>query len=134
MSPRAKKVKDLLSEHDHQCLLFRWADAMSNGRPELSELFAVPNGARTSMRTAKKLKAEGLKKGIEDIILLIPRGGFHGLLIELKKADGVASDVSPDQRSWHDVHRARGYCVDVCFGWRRAVEALTFYLDQPPPP
>ena len=132
MSPRARKAKDLLSEHDHQVLLFRWADAMGFRLPELSEMFAVPNGARTSMRTAKKLKAEGLKKGIEDIILLVPRAGFHGLLIELKKADGVASDVSPDQRSWHDVHRARGYCVDVCFGWERARDSLMFYLDQPP--
>jgi hypothetical protein len=129
----SKKAKDLLSEHDHQVLLFQWMALQGNRMPELCEAFAVPNGARTSMRTAKKLKAEGLKKGIEDIILLVPRAAYHGLLIELKKADGVASDVSPDQRAWHSVHRARGYCVDVCFGWEQARESLTWYLQLLPP-
>jgi hypothetical protein len=119
------------SEHAEQVEVFRWAADMGATHPELLELFAVPNGARTATTVAKRLKAEGLKKGVEDVLLLVARGGWHGLCLELKRADGVPSDVKPAQREWHAIHTRRGYRVVVCFGAEEAKRVLLEYLTLP---
>lgn len=119
------------TEHNEQVVLFRWADVMKAKHPELAELFAVPNGARTSMTVAKKLKAEGLKAGVEDVILLVARGGYHGLCIELKRRKPASSNVSADQKEWHKRHMLRGYKVAVCYGAEEAQTVLLEYLAQP---
>ena len=54
--------------------------------------FAVSNGAKRNVWTAKILKDEGVRAGVSDLILLIPRHGYAGLLIETKTPDGKQSD------------------------------------------
>lgn len=54
--------------------------------------FAVCNGAKRNVWTAKILKDEGVRAGVSDLILLIPRHGYAGLLIETKTPDGKQSD------------------------------------------
>ena len=56
-------------------------------------------GMRTSVKTAKKMKAAGYKRGFPDMQIFKARGGYHGLLIELKIGPGVPS---PDQKKWRD--------------------------------
>jgi len=131
-SERIAKVARVPLEHHEQRALFSWARVTKKALPELGEMFAVPNGARTAMSVAKRLKAEGLKKGVEDVMLLVARGGYHGLLIEMKRVNGVDSDVSDEQREWHDIHRARGFLVVVCNGAEEAKAVLLSYLSQEP--
>jgi hypothetical protein len=38
------------------------------------------------------MKDEGVRAGVADLILLIPRHGFAGLLVEMKTPDGKQSD------------------------------------------
>ena len=47
-------------------------------------LIAVPNAARRNARTGAILKREGLTAGVADLILLVGRGEFHSLCIEMK--------------------------------------------------
>lgn len=54
--------------------------------------FAVGNGGRRNAWTAKIMKDEGVRAGVSDLILLIPKHGYAALLIEMKKPDGVQSD------------------------------------------
>jgi VRR-NUC domain. len=117
------------SEHDEQVRLFQWAELAAGRYPELREMFAVPNGEHRHKATAGKLRAEGVKAGVEDIVLLVPRGGFHGLLIEMKRVDASPSDVKPDQRAWHEIHRSRGFCVWVCKGFEDARRVVMDYLS-----
>lgn len=118
-------------EHEEQADLFTWAELESTRHPELLELFAIPNGARTAMSVARKLKAEGLKAGVEDVMLLVARGGYHGLLIEMKRTDASPSDVKPEQLAWHATHTRRGYKVVVCKGAEEAKATLLSYLSLP---
>lgn len=111
-------------EHDEQRDVIVWARATKG----LELLFSVPNGARTSFSVAKRLKAEGLRAGVPDLILPVARGGYHGLYVEMKRVDGVPSDVSAVQQAWHLELRHEGYCVKVCFGFMQARNALTAYL------
>lgn len=54
--------------------------------------FAVSNGGVRNVWTAKILKDEGVRAGVSDLILLIPKHGYAGLLMETKTPDGKQSD------------------------------------------
>lgn len=54
--------------------------------------FAVGNGGARNVWTAKIMKDEGVRAGVADLILLIPRHGYSCLCIEMKTPDGKQSD------------------------------------------
>lgn len=90
-------------------------------------MYAVPNGAWTgSVKHAVRLKAEGLKPGVPDLVLPCARGNYHGLYIEMKRVKG--GKVSPEQHEYIAFLRAEGYCVEVCQGHGPAVDAINRYM------
>jgi hypothetical protein len=113
-------------EHDEQVALFDWADRSTGRHPELSLMFAVPNGGARNIIVAKKLKDEGVKRGVPDLMLAAPRRGYHGLFIEMKKVKG--GRVSPEQTEWKTKLQAQGYRVEVCAGFEAAKETILEYL------
>lgn len=110
-------------EHDNQVALFEWA--AYDKRPELKMLFAVPNGGLRNKAVAGKLKAEGVKAGVEDVFLDVARGGHHGLRIEMKAGK---NKPTPEQKDWMARHNAEGYLAMVCYDWTEATEAINRYL------
>lgn len=127
-------------EHQEQKAVFEWAQALEGQHPELELLHAIPNGGgrpskqRYDKKTgrmvrysveAAKLKAEGVKPGVPDVMLPVARQGFHGLYIEMKADRGR---TSKDQRRWIDRLRAEGYRVEVAVGWVAAARILAEYL------
>lgn len=118
------------TEHAEQAALVAWADGLSGRVPGLALLLAIPNGARTSMSVAKRLRAEGLRKGAPDLFLAQPARGFHGLWLEMKRQRGGV--VSPEQRAWHAALIGAGYDVRVCRGWEEAARAILIYLGRRP--
>jgi len=73
-----------MSEHDLQCNFFAWAALQACKYPDLSKMFAIPNGGLRNVIVASKLKREGVKAGIPDVFLPVARGGFIGCWIEFK--------------------------------------------------
>jgi hypothetical protein len=116
------------SEHGEQVALFIWAQTLWAREPRLKLMFAIPNGGLRDKITAARLKAEGVKSGVPDIMLPVQSRGFAGLFIELKKAKGGV--VSDAQTSWKDDLTAQGYFVAVCYGWTDAMECIQWYLDK----
>lgn len=116
------------TEDEEQMALFTWANHMAvTGRlPELYWLYHVPNGGSRGPAEAGRFKAMGVKKGITDVALDVPRGGFHGLRIEMKRREG--GTVSQDQRDWIDHLNANGYRAVVCYGWDEARMEIEDYL------
>jgi hypothetical protein len=113
-------------EDDHQLALFKWA-RMANikGVQVADYLIAIPNGGKRNAREAGRMKAMGVKAGVSDMLLPIPRGHYHGLWIELKAPDGR---VSPEQKAWIEKMVMQGYSARVCFGWEEARIAIQLYL------
>ena len=113
-------------EHREQVFLFSWAAWAATERPELALMFAVPNGGRRDAVTGKRLKDEGVKPGVPDIILPVARGEYHGLFIELKAGAGRPS---AEQRGWLAALAAQGYRAAVCRGAAEAMALLEEYLS-----
>ena len=61
------------TENQEQAALFEWAEAASGKYPELRLLHAIPNGGLRDGRTAAVLQRTGVKSGVPDIHLPIPR-------------------------------------------------------------
>lgn len=70
----------------------------------------------------------GVLFGIPDLIVFEPRGGYGGLLIELKTETG---HLSPTQESMCRALANAGYYVEVCFGFDAFVECVDKYFSLP---
>lgn len=110
------------TEHWEQVQLFAWAENL----PELELMHAIPNGGKRDIRTAIKLKAEGVKPGVPDIFLPLPLGGKHGLYIELKRRK--YGRVTEEQAAWLEALMRHGYACAVCHGWEMARDVIIDYL------
>lgn len=71
------------SEHDEAVELMRLVRAHEQRWPCLAFFYHQDNGRSTRAQGARK-KAEGVLPGVVDYFLPAPRGGFHGLYLELK--------------------------------------------------
>ena len=71
-------------EHGAQVKLL--AEARRRGTPGL-RWFAVPNAARRSMNLAAKMRAEGMKAGVADLVFIAPPHG-RAFFLEMKKEKG----------------------------------------------
>jgi VRR-NUC domain-containing protein len=131
---RMKRIAGVLravpTEHDEQRALFEWAQIHSRVEPALKLLFAIPNaGAGAQRGQAGKMKAEGVKPGVPDLMLPVARrseGPFtHGLFIELKALDGRLSE---EQWAWICALQDAGYAASDAYGWQQARDMILGYL------
>ena len=72
-------------------------------------------------------KAMGVKRGVPDICLPVPLGGYAGLYIELKAGK---NRPTPEQREWLSALTQFGYFAVVCYGFEEAVATITKYIKQ----
>lgn len=110
-------------EHRIQVACVRW---FRYAYPRLTRLlFAVPNGGQRNVIVAQKLKAEGVVSGVADLLLLVPRGNWHALCIEMKTAKGVQSE---NQKIWQADVEAYGYKYVVCHSFDEFQQEIEQYL------
>ena len=122
------KYQETATEDQEQKALFDWAETMEHRFPDLRWLHHIPNGGKRDPVTAAKLKAQGVKPGVSDISLPVPRGGFHGLYIELKRLKG--GRVESEQMDFMEAVSRNGYCVALCKGWEAAAKTIQGYLEM----
>ena len=82
-------------------------------------------GERLDGRAAVRRKRMGYRAGTPDIVVLEARGGFHGLLVEMKSSTGRQT---PEQKLFQQESEARGYCYKVCKSTQDGVDAITEYM------
>lgn len=85
-----------------------------------------PNGGHRSPVTAARLKNLGVRRGFPDLTLWLPRGGFHGLAVELKVG---CNRATPEQADWIEHLQAIGWCAEVCTGFDAAQRRFVDYLS-----
>jgi hypothetical protein len=119
-------------ENKHQAALFSWARReMEAGREELRVLGAISNGrGQIGGHTLRNYKELGHLVGMPDIYFLLPRGGFHGLFIELKTLERH-SHLEQCQIDFAKVLIANGYDVRTCHGYRECILIINAYAALP---
>lgn len=134
-SDRASSSKPRKPRVDHegqeQAQLFLWAHARIEEDPikwrDLDLMHCSLNGVKLTKGQAGKAKAQGMRAGIPDIFLPVPRGNWHGLYIEMKfgsnKPKGEQADV---------IERLDrlGYKMVVSWSWQAARDVITAYYDE----
>lgn len=55
-------------------------------------IFSIPNGGSRHKLEAVNMKRQGVKSGVSDVILLIPKKGYASLCLEFKTEKGKQSD------------------------------------------
>lgn len=128
------------TEHDEQADVVAWAELCKGQIPDLDLLFSTLNGVpmktivgyangkpiwRTNYKTAERFKQEGMKKGVPDLLLLVPSNGWHGLAVEMKRKRG---EVSPEQATWLDRLSKHGYLATACWSAEEAIQTICEYL------
>jgi len=119
------------SEHDEQVSLMKWCSLSYGKFPQLKAIFAIPNGGHRHITVASKMKAEGVKSGVPDLMLPFPSNGYNGLFIEMKRRKG--GKLSDHQKEWRNMLYGYGYLVRVCEGWEVARNELIEYLTPSKP-
>ena len=118
------------SEDQHQINVFKWTQqpAVRQRWPELELLFHIPNERKCDPRQGKKLRLMGVRRGVPDLFLPVPRGKYPGLWIEMKTETGC---MTADQEWWRDRLLAQGYAWELCHGWKAATRILEWYMSLP---
>lgn len=117
------------TEHDEQVALMQMVERLAAVHPKLDLLMAYPIGGYRSKATAAKIKAEGGKAGVPDLFLPCARGGYHGMFLELKRADH-SNDESRLQVAWRKRLTAEGYHCVVAYGAVEAMQSILEYIAK----
>jgi hypothetical protein len=156
------------TEHAHQRAFFQWINFASRygfgaahkictgtaitrlyncdatPLPELALMHAIPNGGYRRGSEASKLKAEGVKAGVLDTFLPVPKpfkfpdpdtgqdgfGMYAGLYVEFKepkRRNHTEGGMSDTQIEFAEAVRHQGYCARVAYTWREAANVVMLY-------
>jgi len=114
----------MLPEEIEQCKLFDWIRTI----PELEgNAFHIANERKTHPMRGLLLKRMGVLSGVSDIFVAIPKGGFHGLFLELKAGN---NKLSEHQRLFLDKMNQNGYLAICCTGYEAAKAIILTYLGK----
>jgi hypothetical protein len=91
-----------------------------------SPLFAVPNGGKRHVATAVKLKREGAKSGVADLILPIANKYYSQLWIEVKQPK---KKQSHNQIQWESLCNQIGIKYEVCYSTQEIIDTVIFYME-----
>jgi len=112
-------MKSLPSEHNEQAGFIQWFRA----RWPRVVVFAIPNGGKRNILTAKRLQREGVTPGVPD--LFIPA---WGIWIEMKRQK--RGRTSPDQRVMIEYLENVGHRVIVGNGAKDASDKLLQMIGE----
>ena len=123
---RSIAANDLnVSEAQEQIAFMQWLERC------YPLVFAVthhsPNGENRETLTGVKLKRMGCKPGFPDLVTYLPAGGYHGLVVEMKRPDNSPSE---DQEFWLRHFEHIGYCVAVAVGYDEVVNVYQRYINH----
>ncbi len=86
-------------------------------------------GTFVNLGMVMKMAKLGYRKGTPDLLVFEPRGGYFGLLLEVKAKDG---SLSPEQVEFLNRAALRGYKTAVCWSREEGIAVLDAYLKMPP--
>lgn len=127
--PRTSRAKSVDREGLEQAALIKELELCLPAVAAL--IYHVPNGGHRHKLVAIKLKGQGVKAGVPDLVLPMARGGYFGLYLEFKATAPNDAAVSASQHAWIRRLNDQGYLAIVCRGHFDAMEQIRAYLRLP---
>jgi len=129
-TPAAPKRRPAVDyEGMEQAALFTWLAVRHPAAHRLA--FHVPNGGHRVKAVAGKLKKQGVRAGVSDIVLPMARGGYFGLYMEFKASPPHDASVSTSQTAFLVGVEMQGYMGVVCRGFDEARQVIEGYMAMP---
>ena len=99
--------------------------------PEVGSLcFHVPlELLRREDKSAAMFHSVGARAGVADVVMLVPRGAYHGLVIELKTPTKRPTD---SQCTFLEAARKQGYAACWSDSLNTVLKLIDVYLKLPP--
>ena len=119
-------VKMRRSEESEQINLIQWCKYNEHIYPGLELIHHIPNGGKRNKLEAARLKQAGVKSGVPDLHLPVPKGEYCGLYIEMK---WNGNKPTPKQKMWIKKLREQRHCVVVCDGFEEAKDTIIKYMS-----
>lgn len=129
-------------EHSEQVAFFDYVRHKAKTDDRYKLIYAIPNGSKRNIITAKKLKDEGVKAGVPDIAVDVAMNGYHGLKIEMKarrcvivmrklktKIETLEGKLTEKQKEHLNLLEKYGYKTAVCYNAGEAIKELEEYLN-----
>jgi len=96
--------------------------------PELARLLVkIPNEGRRSWARGRQMKREGLQKDFPDLVLFIPRGIYHGMVMEVKK---LGEKPRAGQAEYLKLLENHGYYATYFDTFEEGQASIIWYLKQ----
>lgn len=127
----AKKAREIaqhgLTESQIQQSCIRWFQVAHPNLWSDGVLFHVANERKCTQWQGKKLKLEGVVKGVADLCLALSRHGFNALYIEMKKPGNYQSK---EQKEWQSGVERHGNKYVVCKSLDEFEKIVTEYINE----
>jgi hypothetical protein len=119
-----KTLKVQLSEYDEQCLLVEYLE-LKNLKFSKTAQETFTNHWGVTMKNKKS----GLRKGIPDMLIIIPNKDKNRLLfIEMKAKKGT---LSQEQKDWNkELNNCEGVECHTCYGFDDAKNLIDLLLKK----
>ena len=85
-----------------------------------------PNESPRTPRYGRLLKKMGMRKGVSDLFIALPRHNYHGAWIEIKSEKGR---VSPAQKVFLDQMKEVNYYGNITYGMDETIKIIKWYCD-----
>lgn len=98
--------------------------------PQYSRLYwHTVNESNMPVQGRVKAAKKGLKPGVSDIMFMVKRGKYSGLVVELKRKDRTKSKISDDQDEFLFEMSEQGFYCAVCYGFEQFQKCVKEYLS-----
>ena len=115
-----------VSESEIQQACLKWFKLQYPKLASDGVLFHIPNEGIRLGGIGRRMKREGIVRGVADLCLAIPRKGYAALYIEMKKP---GSYQSPEQKAWQKNIERYGNKYVVCRSLEEFIKIITDYLS-----
>lgn len=88
-----------------------------------------PLEGKRNPATGHYLKRMGMKKGVSDLFIMMPRHGYPGAFIEIKTSKGRLSD---SQKQFQLDAASQGYFAATTYGLDETIRTLDWYMFKCP--
>lgn len=123
--PRPKSAAPLETNIQQNCIT--WFKYQHPSLWNDGVLFHIPNEGIRRGATGKRMKCEGIVRGVADLCLALGRHGYHSLYIEMKRPNNYQSDY---QKAWEAGITKHGNKYVVCKSLEEFRDVITWYLNE----